>query len=183
MTNYATCKPCAIRTMPPFIINLGLIGAAMARLCLAVVSLWLGLACNSMAKSVNTIEHWSASSTTAISITGNLRFEPKQITFYGGAKLALNAVGQSGKFKDGNDSVDAKIYKVSGPADPLLLNGNHLCGNKHQSRSITFIAIWHPEALPGDSSARSMAVYSNETAPNSTGGKGFCGLYNYQLSP
>lgn len=124
-------------------------------------------------------EHWSATSTTALSVTGNVTFAPDKITFQNGRSLRLRLVGREAGFKESGETVDATIYRVTAPADLLLENGNHLCGGGGHSVPVTYIAVWTPTPLPGDRAPRSMAAFSGKDWPHSAGGESFCGTYNY----
>ncbi len=63
-------------------------------------------------------QHWVASSTTAISITGDVTFTPHNMRFYDGKSISL------AYFRTTNG---AKFYHVSG-TNPSLLRDNTLCG-------------------------------------------------------
>lgn len=80
--------------------------------------------------------HWTATSRTATAITGNITTCPGTLTFGNGKKLKLQYVGdRKGSWAFGGAD-SAKIYSVSPPSDPVLLNGNTLCGEK-----VHFIAL------------------------------------------
>lgn len=74
--------------------------------------------------------HWTATSTTSISITGDITTCKGSIAFGNGKSLKLDFVGQ----KNGSWALGAAdhalIYRVRTPSDPVLLNGNTLCGEK-----------------------------------------------------
>lgn len=124
-------------------------------------------------------EKWAATSTTAMSITGNVTFTPAKIQFQNGQSLALTAAGRVSDFTAEGEKVAATVYRVTNPADPVLKNGNHLCGSTGHSQPVTFIVTWNPEAFPGDKPPRSMAAFSGKDAPRSD--EGTCGIYNYEL--
>src|ERR1035438_4897412 len=105
------------------------------------------------------VEKWQATSTTAISVTGDVTFAPGKIQFQNGQSLPLAIVGHVPDFKGMGEKVDATVYRVTTPADPGLKNGNHLCGSGSPTVPVTYIAVWKPEALPGDKSPRSMAAF------------------------
>jgi hypothetical protein len=75
-------------------------------------------------------EHWEAVSTTAISITGDVTFAPGRITFGNGKSLPLAAAGSVPGFGAPTGAVDATLYRVTAPDDPVLLHGNRLCGGR-----------------------------------------------------
>ena len=111
-------------------------------------------------------------------MTGDVAFTGTAITFHNGASLHLAPAGQIDAFKDAGEVVHAVIFRVVEPADPLLLNGNRLCGG---GRPVTYLAVSQPAPLPGDKSPRSMSAFSGGQRPSSTDTKGFCGTYNYDL--
>lgn len=123
-------------------------------------------------------EKWQATSTTAISVTGNITFAPNRIQFQNGQSLPLAVVSHVTDFKAMGDNVAATIYRVTAPADLRLKNGNHLCGGGGHSQPVTYIVIWKPEAPP-DEKPRSMAAFSGKEPPHSSGDASSCGIYNY----
>ena len=58
-------------------------------------------------------EQWEATSTTAISITGNVTFAPDRITFQNGEALPLMLVGHVAAFDAQGQRVPADLYKVT----------------------------------------------------------------------
>jgi hypothetical protein len=103
---------------------------------------------------------YTALSKTAYSITGNLVLKEsaglvRTIVFQNGTSLNLAGAGRDG------------VYLVTPPADPLLLNGNHLCG---RGRRATRVALtW------GINDAFSMSVYSGKSMTDLS----LCGTFNY----
>ena len=75
-------------------------------------------------------EQWEAVSTTASSITGNVRFSPDRITFQNGKSLPLEPAGVVPQFGEAMGTVSATLYRVTKPDDPALLQGTRLCGGK-----------------------------------------------------
>jgi hypothetical protein len=124
-------------------------------------------------------EHWVATSTTAISVTGNVTFAPDKMTFQAGPSLPLALVGHVAAFQEMGETVDATVYRVTAKVDPRLKNGNHLCGSPGHGLPVTYIAVWAPDPLPGDKAPRSMAAFSSKDPPRSAGGATSCGVYNY----
>jgi len=66
-----------------------------------------------------TPQHWTAYSLTAMSITGDVTFQPTQMTFAGGKSVALSYIKKLGQYA---------LYRVSAKANPHLLRGNTICG-------------------------------------------------------
>ncbi|MGH6843688.1 MAG: hypothetical protein ACRECU_02990, partial [Methylocella sp.] len=118
-------------------------------------------------------EKWSATSHTAMAITGDVRFSPSKITFENGKALPLTLFEKASLFKDDIEGgVMAHIYKVVTPSDPKLLNGNRLCGGA-KPVPVTFIAVWKPK-----SGGVWMAPSSRTTKPK--GMDDICGTYRYE---
>ena len=66
-------------------------------------------------------EHWQATSTTAMSITGNITLAPGKITFATGKSLPLAAPVPLPGFRAEGRKVAATLYKVTTPADLQLI--------------------------------------------------------------
>ena len=123
-------------------------------------------------------EQWEATSTVAMAITGNVTFSPDRITFQNGASWPLTLVGHAAAFETAlNQRVPADLYKVTAPANPLLLHGNRLCGTP-----MTYIAVW-PIPASGGREGRGMNVFSSAAAPPPSGLRtGECGLFFYETA-
>jgi len=122
-------------------------------------------------------EQWEAVSTTAMSITGNVRFSPDRITFQNGKSLALARAGMM-MVTEGRESGPATLYRVVKPENPVLLRGNRLC-----DAPVTFIAVWRHQPFGGDVDPRDLIVivivYSGTGSP-ATGGGHSCATYSYR---
>lgn len=68
-----------------------------------------------------TPQHWTAVSTTAMSITGDVSFSATRMTFAGGKHVALSFYKKAPQYA---------LYRVLGTVNPSLLRGNTLCGPK-----------------------------------------------------
>jgi hypothetical protein len=147
------------------------------RLALAVFALTSGSTVT--AKDAVAQERWTASSTTALSVTGHVSFSAHRIRFFNGRVLQLSPPEKAPSFVVAGEPVEAAIYRVVKPRDLKLKNGNHLCGSAGKSRAVTFIAVWKPAPLPGDKEPRGMAAFSGSEMPAAATGPGFCGTYNY----
>ncbi|HEX5325695.1 MAG TPA: lysozyme inhibitor LprI family protein, partial [Acetobacteraceae bacterium] len=117
-------------------------------------------------------EHWAAVSNTALSITGDVTFSSDQITFQNGRSLSLSPVGGILMADGTNRRIEASLFRVTRPQDPVLLAGNTLCGSP-----ITFIAVWHPAPVGSDIDPRALAVFSGQTPP--TDGHPGCASFYY----
>jgi len=68
-----------------------------------------------------TPETWQAMSRTATGITGDITVTPDKLVFGNGASLNIALVDQ-------NDDGTLRLYQVTSKTNPVLLNGNLLCG-------------------------------------------------------
>lgn len=90
-------------------------------------------------------------STTALAITGDITLSDTQITFANEAKLALQPLEHDA---DNGQT----LFKVTGQANPALLNGNLLCG----SRPVDYLVVQISGDVPGQSDMQLMAYYYPE---------------------
>jgi hypothetical protein len=124
-------------------------------------------------------EQWEAVSTTAMAITGNVRFSPDRITFQNGKFLPLEPAGIVPQFGEAMGTVSATLYRVKKPDGPVLLQGTRLCGGRGP-QPVTFIAVWKPAPVASDIDPRTMAAFSGSVRPTVAGGPNFCGTYGYE---
>ena len=125
-------------------------------------------------------EQWKAISTTAISITGDITIAVDRITFGNGTSLPLAAAGRVPDFKvDAGKPVNAILFRVTAPDDPVLLSGNRLCAGQ-LPQPVTFIAVWRPARLRGGVDLRTIAAFSGREQPKGAAGPDFCGTYDYE---
>lgn len=109
---------------------------------------------------------YAAISNTAMAITGDIEFDDFGITFENGKQIVFaELIGDS--FVVGGETVNASVYSVAEPSDPVLNNGNRLCG-----APVTYVASW------GDDSSTTVAVFSTENAPESDAE--MCASYSYE---
>lgn len=125
---------------------------------------------------------WQAISNTAASITGDITVTPDRITFAGGHALTLSQPTALPRFRAEGSPAAATRYRVANPADPILLNGNRLCGGRTPA-PVTYIVLWTPRKLAGDTAPRSLAAFSGMTPPTGTDSPGLCGTFRYEASP
>ncbi|WP_156878420.1 hypothetical protein [Roseomonas gilardii] len=125
---------------------------------------------------------WQAISNTAASITGDITVTPDRITFAGGHALILSQPTALPRFRAEGSPVAATRYRVASPADPILLNGNRLCGGRTPV-PVTYIVLWTPRKFAGDTAPRSLAAFSGTTPPTGTDSPGLCGTFRYEASP
>lgn len=126
-------------------------------------------------------ERWVATSTTAMSITGDVRFSPDRLSFAGGARqLSIAYVkavsGRVSFVGDTHASDHAKLFRVVSPADVLLKNGNPLCGRKP-----TFITVMEVREASGG--VAYLTVYDGAAEPAGTASDKICAGYVYSILP
>ena len=125
-------------------------------------------------------EQWEPASTTAMAITGRVTFAPDRITFGNRASLPLEPAGEIPNFSAEGQRVTAMLYRVTEPANPVLLRGSRLCGG---GRPIRAIAVWQPPPIgntaPGQ--GRSLAAFTGQGTPKGTEDADSCGTFHYEL--
>lgn len=70
---------------------------------------------------------WSASSTTALSITGDITVGDRRITFANGQSIGLKPVAGV-----------PRLFTIEPCENPVLLNGNYLCGSDQPPAFVAF---------------------------------------------
>lgn len=111
---------------------------------------------------------YTAVSTTAESITGDISMDDFSITFANGESLSFAALVGDHFVVDGN-RVNASVYAVTNPSDPELENGNKLCG----SGDVSYLANW-----AGGDGLTIVAVFTGDEPPESS--DEMCASYTYQ---
>lgn len=139
--------------------------------CLRSASLALMIAVASVATvSQAAAETFVAISNTAMAITGDIEFDDFEIVFENGEKLVFDElVGDT--FMVSGEEVGASVYSVRDPADPVLNNGNRLCGNG----DVTYVAAW---SAVFDDSLMVVAVFDTQDVPGSDAD--MCASYTYE---
>ena len=107
-----------------------------------------------------------ATSTTAMAITGDVEMDDFSMVFADGTRLDFDELVGDSFVVDG-ETVNASVYSVAAPMDPVLLNGNRLCG----SGPVTYVASW------GADSDVAVAVFDTQDIPGSDAD--MCALYYY----
>ncbi|BDA84566.1 hypothetical protein Sa4125_21080 [Aureimonas sp. SA4125] len=113
-------------------------------------------------------DSYSATSNTAMSITGDIDMDDFSITFANGAMLNFSELVADHFVVDGRD-VPASVFRVADPADPVLENGNSLCGNG----DVTYIASW------GAGADMTLGVFTGDAPPESDAE--MCASYSYEI--
>jgi hypothetical protein len=125
-------------------------------------------------------EVWEPATTTAMAITGRVTFAPDRITFGNRASLPLEPAGEIPNFRAEGQRVTATLYRVTEPANPVLLRGSRLCA---QGRPVRAIVVWQPPPIgaapPGPS--RAMAAFSSQATPREAEEAGSCGTFHYEV--
>jgi hypothetical protein len=116
-------------------------------------------------------EHWTAYSKTAEAITGDITFSPERITFGNGKSLALASAGVVPGFETLGSRGQSTRYRVTAPDDPVLLNGNRLCGGRTPV-PVTSIIVTRLPPQPSTPGLHVLDVFSG------TGTS--CGTYNFE---
>lgn len=113
-------------------------------------------------------DSYAAVSNTAMAVTGDIEMDDFEIVFANGESLAFSALlGDS--FVVGGESVGASVYEVETPADPVLENGNRLCGNG----DVTHVVTWG-----GPDNLTVVAVFATQDVPASDAE--MCASYTYE---
>lgn len=113
-------------------------------------------------------EDFTAISTTAMSITGDISLEDSEIVFSDGQSLVFDELVQDVFAVDGEE-VAASVYSVGQPQVLELLNGNTLCGDA----PVTYVATW-----AGMDDLTIVAMFDTEEAPGSDAE--MCASFTYE---
>lgn len=115
---------------------------------------------------------WIATATASMAITGDITLNGGTLTFGNGAKLALTKVADgNGHWTPVGGSLPGTIYKLSPPSDPVLLNGNTLCGMKEP---VTYVVLSEPYK-----GGLALSVFNGRDAPQGFGVNS-CAAYFYE---
>lgn len=108
---------------------------------------------------------WTAVSTTAMSITGDIQVADGSITFQNGERIGLKPVART-----------KGVFTLDPPtANPILLNGNYLCGSDAPPEYL---------ALRTEGATAYLLAFDGPDVPTLTvdplDQTGICALYTYQ---
>jgi hypothetical protein len=112
---------------------------------------------------------WRPDNAAAISITGPIVVERKNLEA-GKTKLSLRLDSSAAAFKPGQDKYPAHIYAVTRMSNPLLLNGQTLCGDQPP----TWIVV-----VPQPPLGLELDVFTGLEKPASTSSAGLCNTLTY----
>jgi len=115
------------------------------------------------------VERWSATSTTAMAITGDITLSPTRLSA-AGKSFPLAIAADDPAFGTTTGPVPARILKVTRPADPVLLRGNRLCGSP-----VRWIVVYRSDA----GRSLNLAAFTGEARPTGESGPSLCGTFLY----
>jgi len=122
---------------------------------------------------------WIAVSTTALSITGNVRFAPASISFGAGGRLATRYLrdvsGAVSVLGPAAGDTHASLYRVLSRADLRLRSGNRLCG-----ATPAYLSVLRTRS--GSASDIILTVYSGASPPTGALSDKVCASYTYAPS-
>ncbi len=125
-------------------------------------------------------ERWVATSTTAIAITGDVRYSPTTLSFSGGRQLSIaylkDVSGRVSFVGDSHAKDYAKLYRVVSPADVLLKRNSPFCGQKP-----TFVSVMVVRESSGG--VAYLTVYFGAAAPTGASTDKICSGYTYSVVP
>lgn len=129
----------------------------------------LSLACLACLTGPAAADDLVAVSNTAMAVTGDIQFDDFGMTFEDGTIFAFSELVDDSFVVDGRP-VPASVYLAEAPSDPVLLNGNRLCG---QGR-VTYVATWSGS---GEGTVI-VAVFDTQDVPGSSAD--MCASYTYE---
>lgn len=116
-------------------------------------------------------ERWIASSTTARSITGDIRLSPTHLKA-AGVDFPLKVAADLASFEGDFGPVAARVLEVTRAMDPKLLHGNILgCGGA----AVRWIVVWRRDG----GGELGLDTFRGARAPHSVKAAEFCGSYFY----
>ena len=113
-------------------------------------------------------QHWSASTSTAIAITGDMVLGPEFLKM-AKSTFQTKLVAKVSSFQMDTGSFPTNIYAVLNPMNPAMKSGNTLCGAPVRWFAISYV----------DAAELRMAAFSGLQQPRSLHDKGACGTYGY----
>lgn len=95
----------------------------MTKALLLVTMVWAGTLSGGglAAGAPDSLSQWAALSRTATAITGDIQLDDSKVVFANGVTIGLRLV-------EDDAGSGTKLYQVTPGANPVLLNGNYLCG-------------------------------------------------------
>ena len=116
---------------------------------------------------------WTATSETALAITGDITFSPTRITFKNGRSINLQYVGPVTVPDFTGGKATADLYRVTSTNNPVMLGGNYLCGRT----APRWVTVRSPPKLTAvDIDPKALDVYETAQPPPEGGN---CANFNY----
>jgi hypothetical protein len=113
---------------------------------------------------------WRATSNTALAVTGDIALRGDTLIFGNGTMLRLTGMeSRDGRWTPLPESGRGTVYRLSPPSDPVLLNGNALCG-----KPVTYLVL-SQRAEHG----LSLTAFTGKAAPDGFGADA-CAVYFYE---
>jgi hypothetical protein len=104
---------------------------------------------------------------------------PDRIVFSNGASLPIRRVRSTAFTDELGVPVRATVYRVTNPADPVLLRGNRICGGNTPA-PIGYVVMWNSKPVaPGARDGRAFAAYSGRTEPPANAARA-CAVLRYE---
>ena len=126
-------------------------------------------------------EHWTASSTTAMSITGNVIFTPSHMTFSNGKFIVIRYLGArpiGSPYGTGPARQLVQLYRIASQAPLRLLRGNALC-----AKPATFLTFFHsPDAAIPTMTLVVAGFYTGTQPPLRGNAATLCAAFTYVLN-
>lgn len=114
-------------------------------------------------------EHWVATSTTAMAITGDIDLSPTRLSA-AGKVIPLKVAADVPAFGTPMGPRPARIMRVLGTGNPRLLRGNTIC-----QPAPRWLALYR-----GDRGRRlNVAAFTGDAQPAGEGAPGLCATYLY----
>ncbi|TCZ54996.1 hypothetical protein [Roseicella aquatilis] len=132
------------------------------------------------ARAQSLVENWEPAGATTMALTGRVTFTADRITFANKASLPLEPAAEIGNFRVDGQPVNALLFKVTTPANPVLPGGGRLCA---PGEAVRLLVVWRPAPI-GDfatAQARSFAAFSRDAVPESSRDRGSCGTFDYEV--
>ncbi|UIJ72660.1 hypothetical protein [Aurantimonas sp. HBX-1] len=114
-------------------------------------------------------DDYAAISGTAMAITGDVSFDDFSLVFENGETLVFEDL-VADSFEVGGETVGASVFSLAEAADPVLLNGNTLCGGE----AVTYVGSWSG-SMEGTTI---IAFFSTQDEPSSDAE--MCASYTYE---
>ena len=113
-------------------------------------------------------ERWTATSTAAYSITGDIVLSPTRLRTEA-ADFPLKVVADIPHFGGQFGPVSSRILAVTKPRNPTLLNGNTLC-----RRPVRWFVVSHTKG-----GQLELDIFESRPMPKSVHSAGACGVFFY----